>query len=154
MATDWTAVRLAYVTGTKTLREVADEFGIKSAGVMRRAAKEGWEAERKQQSATVSKAAQDRIADQRTDELARLNEDDLRLSRALRAQIAKSITAATAAGAPLSPPELRALAGAHESAQRVARLALGASTESSELTGKDGGPISHSIEVAFVGSKG
>lgn len=31
---------------------------------------------------------------------------------------------------------------------------LGLDKQTLELTGKDGGPISHSIEVAFVGSKG
>lgn len=37
MKTDWPKVKLAYVNGNKTLREIAEEFGIKAAGVMTRA---------------------------------------------------------------------------------------------------------------------
>lgn len=129
MATDWGAVRLAYVGGTKTLREVAEDFGIKAAGVMGRAAREKWEADRKHASAQVSKAAESVIIDQRTDELAKSNEANIKLARAARAQVAKHFNAAGGDAAKLSASELNTLMQAVEKAQRIERLALGASTE-------------------------
>jgi len=60
MAADWAKVKIAYINNSKTLREVAKENGIRAAGVMTRAAKEGWEAERKRAQAETSKAAQGR----------------------------------------------------------------------------------------------
>ena len=105
MATDWTALRVEYVHGSATMRELADKHGIKSAGLMRRAAKEGWDAERKQESAKVSKAAGTLLADTRVDELAKFNADDLKMARAIRAK-----------------------AAAVDTAQKVGRLALGAET--------------------------
>lgn len=130
MATDWTALRVEYVTTSITLRELADRHAIKAAGVMRRAAKEGWEAERKQESAKVSSQAIAASTPERAEELAKFNEDDLRMARAIRDK------AASMMDSDLSPNDLRALAGAVDTAQKVGRLALGASTENSSVTTK------------------
>ena len=70
MATDWTALKLEYTHGSMAMRELADKHGINSAGVMRRAAKEGWDAERKQESAKVSKAANEVLGEDRVARLA------------------------------------------------------------------------------------
>lgn len=128
MAANWTAIRTAYIHGTDTMRELASKHGIKAAGLMRRAANEGWDAERKRQSAEISKAASATLTDSRTSELARFNADDLRMARAIRSKAAQMMAATT------TPADLRALAGAVDTAQRVGRLALGASTENSSLT--------------------
>jgi len=123
MATDWTKLRVEYVTSAVTLRELADKHGIKAAGVMSRAAKEGWEAERKQEQARTSKHAQEMIAIDRAAELAKFNEDDLRVAKGIRAKAAQLLRDAG------TPGDLRALSGAFEAAQRIGRLALGAETE-------------------------
>lgn len=125
---DWTIIRTEYVHGAMTMRELAEKHGIKAAGLMRRAAKEGWDAERKQKSAEVSKAASTVLVDTRAEELAKFNADDLKMARAIRAKAAQMMGSAN------SPNELRALAGAVDTAQRVGRLALGASTENSAVT--------------------
>lgn len=131
MATDWTALRLEYVHGTDTMRELAEKHGIKAAGVMRRAAKEGWDSERKQKSAEVSKTASAVLTESRTDDLAKFNADDLKMARAIRAKAAQMMQTAT------TPSQLQALAAAVDKAQKVGRLALGASTENSAVTTKE-----------------
>lgn len=131
MATDWTKLRAEYITSASTLRELADRHGIKAAGVMRRAAKEGWDAERKQESARVSKAAIDATVPDRVAELEKFNADDLKMARAIRAKAAQMMANTS------TPSDLRALAGAVDTAQKVGRLALGASTENSTVTTRE-----------------
>ena len=131
MATDWAALKTEYVHGTATMRELAEQKGIKAAGLMRRAAKEGWDAERKQKSAQVSRAAGESLTGTRVDELAKFNADDLKMARAIRAKAAQMMVKAN------TPADLRALAGAVDTAQKVGRLALGASTENSMVTTKE-----------------
>ncbi len=141
MATDWTKLRLEYIHGSMTMRELAITHDIKSAGVMRRAAKEGWESSRKQESAKVSKVATDVLGEARVDDLVKFNEDDLKVARALRAQVASSISTAARKQEIIPAADLRALAAAAEASQRIGRLALGVSTTNSQLTGKDGKPL-------------
>lgn len=131
MATDWAAIRLEYVHGTETMRELADRHGINPAGLMKRAAREQWEAERQQKSAEVSKAVSGVLVEARIDELSRYNAEDLEAAKAIRARALAMLDDAT------SPNDLRALSGAVDTASKVARLALGASTENSTVTTKD-----------------
>lgn len=123
--TNWPSLKLEYVNSAMSLRELADRHGIKSAGVMARAAKEGWDNERKQKQAEVSRAAQEQISLTRTDELAKFNEDDLRMARAIRGRAAQMMTTATG----MTASELSAVARAADTAQKIGRLALGAETE-------------------------
>ncbi len=142
MAADWTAIKLAYVNGGMSMRELAQRFDVGAAGLMKSAAKEGWEAERQQNSAKVSNAAQMLINEERPSELAAFNQGDLQLSKALRAMVAKQISSAQQENAPkLSATDLRALAGTAEVAQRMGRLALGANTENVGHAGIAGHPI-------------
>lgn len=98
---------------------------------MRRAAKEGWEAERKQKSAEVSRVAGDSLTVTRIDELAQFNAADLEMARAIRSKAQTMLDEAA------SPADLRALASAVDTAQKVGRLALGASTENSTVTTRE-----------------
>lgn len=142
MAADWTAIKLAYVNGGMSMRQLAERFDVKAAGLMKRAAREGWEAERQQNSAKVSNAAQLLINEERPSELAAFNQGDLQISKALRSMVAKQITSAQQEnGARLTAAELRALASAAEAAQRMGRLALGANTENVGHAGIAGQPI-------------
>lgn len=128
MATDWTAIKLEYVNGHMSQRELADKHGINAAGLMKRASKEQWEAERQQKSAEVSKVAQDQLFEDRAAQLMKFNEDDLKMARAIRLQ---AVTMLKVVG---SPSELRAIASAADIAQRIGRLALGAETENKIVT--------------------
>ena len=133
--TDWPALKLEYVNSTLSLRELADRHGIKAAGVMHRAAKEGWEAERKRKAAELSAEAQKRLDSTRADELAKFNEDDLKIARAIRAKAAQMMQTVT------EPRDLRSLAAAMDTAQKIGRLALGAETARTVNDNRDLTPI-------------
>lgn len=131
MPADWAAIRLEYVHGTENMRDLAAKHKIKAAGLMKRAAKEQWESERQQKSAEVSKAVSGALIEARIDELSQYNADDLAAAKAIRsAALAMLDTAAT-------PNDIRSISGAVDIASKVARLALGASTENSTVTTKE-----------------
>ncbi len=135
MATDWAKLRVEYVTSSITMRELADKHGIKSAGVMRRAAKEGWDSERKQESAKVITTSLESSAIDRSAELEAFNAEDLAMAKAIRAKASAMMEETT------TPQDLKALSGAIDTAQKVGRLALGANTESSIITTRSLDPI-------------
>ena len=122
MATDWAALRVEYVNSAISLRELADRHGVRPAGVMQRAAREGWEAERKQLSAVVSMASTAVIMEDRVATLARFNAEDVRAAENVRAKAMQLLESVD------EPTELRALAAALDTAQKISRLALGAET--------------------------
>jgi hypothetical protein len=128
MATNWTKLRLDYIHGNMTLRELAEQNKIKSAGVMRRAANEGWDSDRKQESAKVSKVANEVLTDTRAAELSKFNDDDLKVARAIRAKAANMLSAVNSA------QDISALARAFDTAQKIGRLALGAATENTNVS--------------------
>ena len=135
-------IRLAYIHSTKTHADLAVEFGVTRAAVMKRASIEKWSDLRQQASETISTAATARYEKERSDALATWNAQDLKLAGALRQQLASAVQAAKNEGASLTPTQLRSLAGAHESIQRAARLALGASTDNHGVAGPGGeGPV-------------
>lgn len=129
--TDWTAARLAYVNSSKSLATIAKEYGATPAAVEKRAARERWSDERRKQSEKVGEQAQAVIADDRAATLAKFNEDDLRVAKAIRAKAASLLNSIA------SPSEMRSLASAFESAQRIGRLALGAETENAVVTSRE-----------------
>lgn len=123
MATDWQAIKLEYINSPLSLKEIAEKHDLKDATVRQRAHREDWEAERHALSQSVTQAAQEQLTDDRTAQLAKFNEDDLRMARAIRAKAASMMKDVE------RPSELRAIAGAADIAQRIGRLALGAETE-------------------------
>ena len=131
MATDWNAIRIEYVNSAKQYKEIADKHGLKEATVRQRANREGWPAERHALSRAVTSDAAQRLSTSRADELARFNEDDLKVARAIRGKAANMLANAS------TPADIRALASAFDTAQKIGRLALGAATESSVVTTKE-----------------
>ncbi len=135
MATNWPALRTEYVHGSLTFKELAEKHGLKDGTVRQRAHREGWEAERNATSRAVTQAAQERLTESRSAQLAKFNEDDLRVARAIRARAAAML------GNVQQPADLRALASAMDTAQKIGRLALGATTGNTGHSDPDGGPI-------------
>jgi hypothetical protein len=136
---DWSAAKAAYVNSTLTLRQIAERYGASETSVHNRSAREDWTAARMLKAQRLVSQTTQRAIDAAADELSKWNEQDLLLAKALRAQVGKKLQAASKlqAGDPTKTMEsrdIRALALAAESAQRIARLALGASTENA-LTG-------------------
>lgn len=117
-STDWAAVKLAYINSNKTLREVAAETGASISSVLKRSAKEGWESERKQTESEVRRTAQKKITLDRATELARINDEDLKIATTLKAKayrMARDVD---------NPADLRTLTSVFESAQRISHAAL------------------------------
>lgn len=131
MATDWTAIKLEYVNSPLNLKEIAEKHDLKDSTVRQRAHREDWEAERHALSQSVTQAAQEQLTDDRANQLAKFNEDDLRMARAIRAKAASMIKELD------NPSALRAVAGAADLAQRIGRLALGAETENRIVTSRE-----------------
>jgi hypothetical protein len=132
---DWAAVRLAYINSSKSIRQLAEEFKVGASAAMKRCASEGWEAKRKQQTQKVSIEAEKVSTVARAQELAKFNEADLKVACAIREKAALMLQETE------NPMHLRALAAAMDSAQKIGRLALGATTENAGHSGPNGGPI-------------
>jgi hypothetical protein len=132
---DWLAVKLEYINSSKSIRQVAEEFGVGESAAKKRSTNEGWDAERKRQSKKVTDAAQKVTVVTRAQELAKFNEDDVRVAKAIRAKAAGMLQSAK------SPSEIRALALAFDTAQKIGRLALGATTDNTGHSDPNGGPI-------------
>lgn len=126
---------MAYVQSNKTLAEIASEFGIHHSGVEKRSVREGWTDERQKLADSVRQIAASELVSVRAKELAKLNEDNLRVARAVQGQIGRHLQEAQQNKQLIASRELRQLAGALAEVQKVARLALGATTENHELTG-------------------
>lgn len=141
--TNWSALRVEYVHGTMSQRELAAAHGINPSGLMGRAHKEKWEDERKQKQAAISSAAQEKLTGERTDQLAKFNEDDLKVARAIRGKAAQMM------GGVGSPQDLRALASAMEIAQKIGRTALGL-TDKLKLLGDPDAPLVMQIKREVI----
>ncbi len=137
MATDWKALRLEYVNGSMTYAELAAKHGIKEGTVRQRANRDvpTWAEARNALSRSVTETAQAQITEKVIDELTKFNEDDLKVAKALRSQVAQHVKQAQEAKKPIAVGELRSLASAMETAQRIGRLALGATTENTGISG-------------------
>jgi GAF domain-containing protein len=135
--TDWTPVRLAYVNGQESYAALAARLGLSESAVEKRGEREGWKEERRKQAEAIGATAQEHLSKQRAAELSKFNEDDLKVAKALRAQVAAAIATAQRASRAIAAKDLRSLASALESAQRVGRLALGASTDNSSVFSRE-----------------
>ena len=134
MATDWTAIKTEYINGAE-YPALAKRHKIKEATLRQRASRNKWSQERQKASQAVTTKATAVLVESRAEQLANFNADDVRVAKAIRAKAAKLLQAAT------TPHELRALAGAFDSAQKIGRLALGATTENNGLSSPGGGPV-------------
>ena len=128
MKADWAKIQVEYVTGIMSLRDLAEAHGIKAAGVLARAVKENWDELRKQhQSKVVTQAIKEAEID-KTEELRLFNAQCLEAARTIRQKAWEMMGAGGN-----SPQDMRALASSIESAQKIGRLALGATTDNADL---------------------
>ena len=131
MATDWAALKVEYVNSALTYGELAERHGLKAGTVRQRANREGWNDSRNAVSQFVTVTATEQITENRVDELIKFNAEDLATAKAIRNKAIAMMELVE------SPSDLRALAGAVDVAQKVGRLALGASTENNAVTTKE-----------------
>ena len=140
-AIDWPAIRLAYVNGSMSMTDCAEQFGLKPGTVRQRAHREDWERERNAQSRAVTQAAQAKLTKTKAQELSEFDAEDAKMSRALRAVAARMLVEANKPGATkLSAAEARTIASLAEAAQKIGRIALGGTTENHGHGGLPGAP--------------
>ena len=141
---DWNAIKFQYIHNNIAVAELAREHGVKENTLWQRITRGGW-AELKvgaEQKAFADAAAN--FSKERVKELTTFNKDDLRIARALRIRVGNRLGQKEANGeaSALSAGELRMLAATAEAAQRMGRLALGASTDNVGHGGTGGeGPV-------------
>lgn len=142
MATDWSALEMEFVNGSMTYKELAEKHGLKEGTVRQRANRGKWIERRNALSHSVTQAAQARLSDTRTDELAKFNENDIRLAKAVQSMAEQALIAMRENQSPgFDPLDLMRVASSLASAQKVGRLALGATTENTGVSSPKGGPV-------------
>ena len=122
MATDWLALKIAYVNTPVTMRELAEAHGIKMAGIMSRSAREGWDSQRKTAQAKAIATASIILGNKRAELLEKLNLDDLDAANAIKVKARQMLEIIE------TPNDLRALSASLAVAQKISRLALGVET--------------------------
>lgn len=123
--TDWAVLQAEYVQGRETIAELALKHGLKEDTVKKQATRNMWGAKRIEFQQTAAARAHELAALERVTDLISFNRDDLKVARAIRARVARRLGQVEV---DIPAAELRQLAAAAEVAQRVGRLALGAST--------------------------
>lgn len=119
MATDWAKLKHEFVHSAKQLKEIAQAHDLKEGTVRARAKRDDWQRDRNATQRAVTQEASKRLTVSRVDELARFNEDDLKIAKGLRSKAVALLSK--------SPDhiELRSLAGTFETARRLGLSALG-----------------------------
>ena len=123
---DWAAARLDYVTHHElTASDIAKKYGAHPVTIWRRAAQEHWTDERKTRARMLLGEVREKAVHTQAEELTRCNGRDLRLAEKLKTAVEQRLQSASA----LNETALLKLASVAATAQTIARLALGASTE-------------------------
>jgi hypothetical protein len=133
---DWTVIRAEYIAGNISYRELALKHGVTYASLRKRGSVEGWAGERRRHSARVAAELQAKTFTTRVSQLHDWNEKDLRLATVLRAKLSRRLIKINDDSDDPADglSELRAIAAAAESVQRMGRLALGATTDNQGVT--------------------
>lgn len=127
---DWIAIQTDFISGME-YSELSEKYNVKEATIRQRAKRGNWSQKRHSVSQTVTDRAISTMIEVKADLLAKLNEADLKSAQALRDKANELMQSVT------TPNELKALSGTFDIAQKIGRLALGASTENSTVTSKE-----------------
>jgi len=131
---DWDAARLEFVSTKKTYTVVAKNHGIREGLMRKRAQREGWSAQRKEFSQQVVAKATEEVQEDLVKMLKEWNRDTLTEAHRLREAARSFFMRKRADGrwiptSKISAQGLTAAASANMTADKLARLALGTSTE-------------------------
>lgn len=131
---NWLAIKTSYIAGEE-YAELSKKYGAQESNIRQRVKRGNWSQERHTVTQTVTNNAIAAIIDEKSLMLIELNKLDLSSAKLLRDKanllIENSIT----------PNELKAIAGTFESAQKIARLALGAATENTNVSTRTLDPL-------------
>lgn len=131
----WAAAKAHYITTNATYEDVSSMYGIGLEAVGKRGTREGWRQLRQNHVDAMAARAAENQAERTANELVRFNDGDLIVAKAIRKKAADMLRLAD------TPGKLRALALAMESAQKIGRLALGATTNNTGHSDPAGGPV-------------
>jgi hypothetical protein len=136
---DWQTIDREYIQGSETIGQIAVRHGLLENTVKRHSNRHKWSVKRLEFQARAEAKAQTLAIKDRAKQLSSFNDDDLKVARALRARVARRLSVQDKE---LNSGELRQLAASAEAAQRIGRLALGASTDNFGHGGPGGeGPV-------------
>jgi hypothetical protein len=131
---DWERIKTQFINGGGTYASLAKEHDVKETAIRARASRNKWIEERNQASLIVTEKAANEMMNERATQLARWNDEDIQLARAIRSRAA---TLMVGKGDTLSETELRTIASVVDTAQKIARLAFGAATENSIVSNRE-----------------
>ena len=137
---DFNVIQNEYVQGTDTYEYLAAKYGIKPVTLRARAAAGKWKEAREDFKRNLAVESSKRTIVSRVSQLKEWNDDDLKLAKAVRGRAAMRLAKVTE-DSPNGLEVLRTISGVLESAQRIARLALGATTANQGVSNPDGTPI-------------
>jgi hypothetical protein len=146
---NWEALKVEYANTNISAAEMAEKYGISAYNLTARITRHKWVLERTRVQQAQAAQLSEEYEKKRASELQVFNADDLKIARAIRNRVAKALNVTSLNKktgemelANISASELRALAGAAETAQKIGRLALGASTGNVGIAGEGGeGPV-------------
>jgi hypothetical protein len=130
---DWDALKYDYMFNSVTFVELAKKYKVSETAIRKQSSRNNWPLEKQQASEKVQNSAFDLMQEQRSVQLAQWNDEDIRLARALRAKAAQMMMDSGKADA----ATLRSIASVADTAQKIARLAFGVSTENATVTNKE-----------------
>ncbi len=138
---NWERIRFDFINGVGDAAFYAAKHKVSIHALRKRVTKFAWMEDRRKEATKVVLASQEVATKTRGQELAEFDKQDTSLSRALRGLAAGMIGEARKPGAKrLSPTEARTIASLIESAQKIGRIALGATTENVGVGGLAGAP--------------
>lgn len=126
-------LKVEYVTGTMSAAELARAHKLNPRTLEKHVTRGRWVEERRKVAYEATRRATEAAVETVASELKAWNDDDLRLAKAIRGQVARAISDLMKPGPdglqkPVPVDTLRSLAGTAETVQRIGRLALGATT--------------------------
>lgn len=129
---DWDAIKYDYIFNSVTFVELAKKYDVSETAIRKQSSRNNWPIEKQQAGDKLQKSAFELMEENRASQLATWNDEDIRLARAMRSRAAKMMVEEG-----LDATTLRAIASVADTAQKIARLAFGVSTENSTVTNKE-----------------
>jgi uncharacterized protein YjcR len=142
---DWAVIKTEYVTSLCTYHQLAEKYGVSTHAVEQRGHRGQWRQERQFLSDSIQAEAEEIERKSRLKQLLEMNKRDISLAESMKSIVSVTLTASVKKdkdgkiiGTNLTPQNIASLSNAVASAQRVARLAIDASTENTENTSRGG----------------
>lgn len=128
---NWNEIKSEFINGSLSLIQISNKYTLKDTTVRSRAKREDWQRQRNELQRIATQMVNEELTNEKVDKLKALNEVDLQAAHDLRKKANELMETVTTAN------ELKALSGTFDIAQKISRLALGASTENSTVTSKE-----------------